>query len=242
MNVIITMAGRSSRFKKAGMMTPKHRLEIGSQTMFNYALSSLEDFFSESFIFITRQSNDDKSFIQSECQTLGIDDYEVIELTETTDGQASTAMETDALVADDEPVVIYNIDTYIEEGTIQRDDIDGDGWIPVFRTSGDQWSFVRLDNDGNAVEVAEKTRISDLATVGLYYFDAWSSFKQSYHDTHDEVMEKYGETYICPLYQYCIDRGDSVRVTEIDSGSINVLGTPEDVVNFHPEFADKHDL
>jgi dTDP-glucose pyrophosphorylase len=151
-------------------------------------------------------------------------------------------MEADPLIADSDPVVVYNIDTYIEEGTIRQEDITGDGWIPVFRASGDQWSFVRLDDDGNAVEVVEKTRISDLATVGLYYFNAWSAFKQSYHDTHDEVIEKYGETYICPLYQYCIDREDSVRVTEIEPALIHVLGTPDDVVDFYPGFADEHGL
>jgi hypothetical protein len=40
----------------------------------------------------------------------------------------------------------------------------------VSTAPGDQWSFRRIDHKGRVVEVAEKMRISNCASTGLYYF------------------------------------------------------------------------
>lgn len=51
-----------------------------------------------------------------------------------------------------------------------HDIIIGDGFIPYFKAEGNHWSFVKLDTHGNAIEVREKTRISDYCTIRTYYF------------------------------------------------------------------------
>lgn len=236
------MAGRGSRFKSEGIMKPKHKLEIDGRPMFNYAMSSLSSFFSNRFIFITRSEINDEEFIKNQCAKLGIEDYTILDVTEVTDGQATTALHADAVIEDSDPVAIFNIDTYVEPGEIQKIDIQGDGWIPVFSALGDRWSFVDIADDGTVQSVSEKERISNLATVGFYYFAEWMLFKNAYEEMGETVKHKYGEKYICPLYQWCIENEYEVMAKETDNESVHVLGTPEDIVDFAPNFAQEHNI
>jgi dTDP-glucose pyrophosphorylase len=236
------MAGEGSRFKQAGIETPKHMVSVDGRTIFNYAVSSLSDFFDETFVFVCRTDRADEEFIADECASLDIERYETVGVSTVTDGQATSALQADPVIDDNEPVIIYNIDTYVEKGNLRKSDVAGDGWIPVFRADGDQWSFVKTDDSGYAVEVAEKERISDLATLGLYYFDEWRAFKDAYNEIGEAIKHTYGEKYICPLYDWLIDEGYEIQIEEIQSDAIHVLGTPTDVTKFHQPFADKHDL
>jgi len=242
MKFVITMAGRGNRFKNVGIEIPKHRLSIGNRTMFDYAMSSLERFYDHQFVFVCRADRSDKEFIRQRAPALGIEDYAIHEIKGSTDGQATTALRADSFVDDTEPVAIYNIDTYVEEGYLTPDSIDGEAWLPVFRALGDRWSFVELDEKGDVRTVSEKNRISDLATIGLYHFSEWELFKKAYEGISEDILAEFGEKYICPLYRWLIERGLRVRTTEVPSDSVHVLGTPRDVVNFYPVFADEWDL
>lgn len=50
--------------------------------------------------------------LEAACQRLGIAQADFVPLNAVTEGQASTVMQADALLEDDEAVLIYNIDTY----------------------------------------------------------------------------------------------------------------------------------
>lgn len=58
----------------------------------------------------------------------------------------------------DEAIMVYNIDTYVEPNEMRYKDLSGDGHIPCFHADGNHWSFARLDDSGNVVEVREKVR------------------------------------------------------------------------------------
>jgi dTDP-glucose pyrophosphorylase len=234
------MAGRGSRFKKKGVETEKHRLRIKNKTMFEWAMQSLEEFFSDDFIFVSREANDDKEFINRKCDDLGIKNRSVVEIERVTKGQASTAMKAEPIVEDEDDFAIYNIDTYIGGGGISREKIEGSGHIPLFKPEGEKWSFVEKDSEGRVVEVTEKERISELATVGFYYFGSFELFKEAYESLHRQIEEEYGEVYVAPLYSYLIDRDKKITTQEIPNQEMNVLGTPEDVVEFWPEFEAEH--
>lgn len=242
MNIVITMAGRGSRFKQRGISTPKHRIDVDGEPIFRYAMRSLTDFFDERFVFVSLDDRDDPSFLADECATLGIDEYDVVEVPEVTAGQATTVLEADQLLDDDDPLSVYNIDTYVEPGTIRADAITGDGWIPVFETEGEHWSFVERDENGQVSRVAEKQRISPYATLGFYYFDAFADFRAAYNARRDDVVAEFGETYIAPLYQHLIEQNRRVVSELVDGERIHVLGTPEEVAAFYPPFQDEHDL
>lgn len=242
MKVVVTMAGEGSRFKDAGVDEEKYRLVVRDRTMFEWAMTSLSAFFDEEFVFVTRESHHAVPFLDEQCESIGIDRFEVVELDYLTSGQATTAIEAGQCVDDDDAVAIYNIDTYVEEGYLSPEALTGDGCIPVFGADGGSWSFVALDEDGTVVEVAEKEPISTLASLGLYYFERWADFRTAFEAAGDRVEDDYGERYVAPMYNNLIDRGLNVTVSRIPRTAVHILGTPADVRAFDPGFDARYGL
>jgi dTDP-glucose pyrophosphorylase len=237
-NIVITMAGMGSRFRKAGYDLPKYMIESRGKTLFNWSMISLKDFYDDSrFIFIARKEDGAGPFIESECRKLGIADYELCEIDELTDGQATTALLAEEHWNPKEPVLIYNIDTYVEEGELLKSDIRGEGFIPCFVEEGDHWSFVKLDSQGDrAVEVREKERISENCTLGAYYFKSGDLYREIYEEYYsDERNLEKGEKYIAPMYNLMIAKGYGVHISTVDKDKVHALGTPEELKNFESE-------
>jgi len=108
-----------------------------------------------------------------------------------------------------------------------------DGWIPCFDASGDKWSFVKIDEFGLATEVREKIRISDNASIGLYWFSSAALYVEAYQKYYSRTgNEVKGERYIAPLYNQLINDGLMVKISKIPSKSVHVLGTPEELNQF----------
>lgn len=236
MNIIITMAGMGSRFKKAGYNVPKYMIEVKGKKMFEWSMLSLNDFNKQDnvkYIFIVRKEDNSKEFITNEAIKMGISDFNILELDYLTDGQATTALLAEKYWNENEEMIVYNIDTYVEADTMKYSDIQGDGFIPCFKAQGNHWSFVSLDEDGNAIEVREKERISDNCTIGLYYFKSCKLYKKIYNEYYkdNKHLEK-NEKYIAPLYNYMIKKGMKVRISDLTTEKVHVLGTPEEVEIF----------
>lgn len=235
MTIIITMAGLGTRFRNAGYTIPKYQIEVHGKTLFAWSMLSLRGFSCRNYVFVVRKEDDSKEFIKKECQRFDIK-ATIIEIDHMTSGQAETAMLASAHWKESEPLLIYNIDTYIEEGAMADCDIKGDGFIPCFRGIGDHWSFVRLDEGGKALEVREKVRVSEFCTVGAYYFATGMLYqrlyKEFYLENSDRELEA-GERYIAPLYNYLIQKYDGeVYISDIPTENVHVLGTPEEVEQF----------
>lgn len=238
MNIIITMGGLGSRFIKAGFKKPKYMVEAKGRSLFEWSLKSLTGYSDviNKYIFVVKEEDQSESFIRKKCKSLDISDYEIIKLDYLTDGQATTAMKAIPKCKDDESILIYNIDTYVESGVMKSSDISGDGHIPCFHAPGDHWSFVRLDNNGRAVEVREKKRISDNCTLGAYYFRSAELYKNMYEEyySNNRILDK-NEKYVAPIYNYMINKGMEVTISIVDFDKVHVLGTPEELKEFLKE-------
>lgn len=238
MNVIITMGGIGSRFKKAGYNVPKYMIEAKGRTLFDWSMDSLVGYneYVEKYIFVVRKEDSAESFIREHMRAFNMNDIEIVEIDYLTDGQATTAMLALPFCSEDKSIMIYNIDTYIEARELQYKDIKGEGYIPCFHADGDHWSFVRLNQNGMAVEVKEKERISDNCTIGAYYFASAFLYKDVYGEYYsDDNNLTRKEKYIAPMYDYMISKGMDVRISIVDSSKVHVLGTPEELKEFIDE-------
>lgn len=238
MVIIITMAGVGARFREAGYQVPKYMIEAKGKTLFEWSMSSLCGYndYVDKYIFVVRKYDRAADFIKRKTAGLGIYKADVIEIDHMTDGQATTCMLAMPYCNDNDEILIYNIDTYVEPYEMKYDDISGDGHIPCFHAEGDHWSFVRLDDFGNAAEVREKVRISDNCTLGAYYFSSAGLYRQLYNEyyTDESKMEK-NEKYIAPLYNYMIEKGMPVTISIVSAERVHVLGTPEELQIFIKE-------
>ncbi len=234
MTVIITMAGLGSRFKKAGYQCPKYMIEARGKSLFDWSMDSLLGYnaYVSKYVFVVKTEDRAYSFIEEHCRKYGVT-FEVVEIDGPTDGQATTCMLALSHCDPALPLMVYNIDTYVEPWAMRYGDISGDGYLPCFHAEGDHWSFVRLDESGNAVEVREKKRISDNCTLGAYYFSSAALYKSLYEEYYkdDCNMEK-SEKYVAPLYNLMISRGLLVKISIVDVDKVHVLGTPEELEAF----------
>jgi capsule biosynthesis phosphatase len=235
LNIVITMAGRGSRFRDAGYDTPKWRIEVEGKTLFDWSLDSLEAFLSSrtQLIFVTLKEDQADAFIAERCAARKIERYSIVPLPELTDGQATSALQARAAWWPEAPLAIYNIDTHVRPRAMRPEQIQGAGWIPCFTAADDHWSFVRLGPDGSAAEVKEKVRISPNATLGLYWFRSARLYEQIYRDFFSSsAPDAPPERYIAPLYNLMIERGLRVTISDVPPASIVPLGTPAEVETF----------
>jgi dTDP-glucose pyrophosphorylase len=235
-SIVITMAGLGKRFRDAGYDCPKYCIEVHGKTLFAWSMISLRDFIQAGagFVFVCRDEDDAKAFIERECEALGIRHHRIVGLDHLTDGQATSAMLAGAALADPgEDFLIYNIDTFVDPRHLRRGDIRGAGWIPCFPGEGEGWSFARTDVDGRVVELREKKRISPHATLGLYWFSSFDRYRTAYEEYYRDAqrMER-GEKYVAPLYNHLIDNGEPVYIQEVPVEAVIPLGTPAEVDRF----------
>lgn len=136
-DVVITMGGLGSRFRKAGYKVPKYMIEAKGKTLFEWSMISLEGYKKDvaQYIFIAMKDEDldIAGFVRSKCEELGIIDYHLILLDYLTDGQATTATLAEKYWNSEHALLIYNIDTYVEPGQMNSEELRGDGFIPCFK-------------------------------------------------------------------------------------------------------------
>lgn len=237
MNIVITMGGLGSRFRKKGYTVPKYMIEAKGKTLFDWSIQSLKGFndLADNYIFIVKKDNevDVKGFIKEHCELLRISKYHIIEIDYLTDGQATTAMLAKKFWVPENSLLIYNIDTFVEPFAMEPSVIKGDGFIPCFKADGDHWSFVKLDGNGKVVEIKEKVRISDNCTIGAYFFKSCELYETLYNDFYvKENNSVNGEKYVAPLYDYLLRKGGEIYISDINPDLVHVLGTPEELEDF----------
>lgn len=240
MDIVITMGGLGSRFRKAGYNVPKFMIEAKGKTFFEWSMISLEGYNDvvKQYIFIAMRDveNDVETFIEQECIKMKLQNYKIILIDYLTDGQATTAMLAKKYWEKEDALLIYNIDTYVEAGAMHSGELRGDGFIPCFKATGEHWSFVRLDEQGRVVEIKEKQRISDNCTLGAYYFQTCGLYENLYNEFYAKTENFVkGEKYVAPLYNYLLENGGEIYISEIPSEKVHVLGTPEELQVFLDE-------
>ena len=232
MKVIITGAGKGSRFRNIGIYKPKYQLTANKKPLFYWSMRSLEVLKDQPHIFIFNKENFDEKFIKKWLSVLGIKKFKIIIIDEFTNGQATTASLAGKYIKDKDDVLIFNVDTFIKPKSIKKSFFRDDGSVVCTNALGDHWSFIRKDKNNYAIQASEKIRISNEACVGIYYFKKWKDFKALIKNHGDDVIKKYKELYIAPLYQYMINDGKKIYVPHIDVTNLICLGTPKEIESF----------
>lgn len=237
--IIIPMAGLSSRFFKAGYTQPKYMLDAHGMSLFDHAVSSFKAYFStETFLFIVRDVYQTPTFVEQRAKALGIQSFSIVTLTQETRGQAETVYLGLQQIDQDksQPITIFNIDTFRPDFIYPDLSLLGQGYLEVFKGSGDNWSFAkpRSAHSTEVVETAEKRAISDLCCTGLYHFSNQQDFETAYQHylaLPQEEWEK-GELYIAPMYNFLINNNQSIHYHLIDREDVIFCGIPSEYDDF----------
>jgi choline kinase len=225
--ILLPVAGQSARFKEVGIDPPKWSLQVGNQSIINRAINSVLD---------SRNVNEQlvvtclKEHLEFFTQAINKELYEKITfvtLDHQTNGQAETILRTleKIQVNNHERLIIWCGDSAFRPESFNFSSKKGN-WILVSNLPGDHWSFVKQEN-GKVIEVTEKSRISNHASLGLYSFDTI----QSFIDTKPlDLRWGYKESFVAPLYNTLISKEEKIEMFSIDPQDYFPMGTPKEIV------------
>jgi len=230
---ILCAAGEGTRFRPLFPGIPKPLIKLGGATMLEWSLRSLPLFAGDTLVIITQKKHRVREKMAAAVhRTWPFVTVHWTELDAATGGQLETACLAETYADPDQPVLIYNCDTYFEShtltGLMRIPDIDG--IIPCAQAEGEAWSFCAVDESDTVLAVREKERISPWATVGLYFFRSAHEFFALAKASIAADEKTRDEYYVAPLYEKLISQGK--RVVMDRASFFKPMGTPEQLKEF----------
>lgn len=233
--IIVLMAGRGLRVQKS---LPKPLVEIHGMPLYEIVTKNLTSpEISTHFIYVCREEDCEKFGLEKKLKSL-VPDCSIIKLDLITDGAARSALMAEKYLDLEKPVLIANSDQlFLYPSTKFYDYAQNshvDGLIMSMGASGPKWSYVQADDKGRVSLVREKVQISNIATVGIYYFKKAKDFIDSTKKMIEKDIRTNGEFYLAPVYNEMIESGKNIFHCYVGDQSQNVfgLGTNEDIEHF----------
>ena len=228
LNVLIPMAGAGSRFEQAGYTFPKPLIEINGKPMIQVVVDNLN--FESKYTFIVQKKHREQYNLDS---MLGLisNRPNIVEVDGVTEGAACTTLLAKDIINNDSPLIIANSDQFVDWDTsefmykMQEQDVDCG--ILTFKSTHPKWSFAKIDENGFVTEVAEKNPISNIATVGIYYWKRGSDYVKYAEQMINQNKRFNNEFYVCPVFNEAIKDGKKIKTFNIEK--MWGLGTPEDL-------------
>ena len=231
LNVLIPMAGAGSRFQQAGYTFPKPLIEVNGKPMIQVVVENLN--IEANFIYVVQKLHREKYNLDTLLNLL-TPNCSIVEVDGITEGAACTALLAKELVNNDSPLFFANSDQFVEwdsnEFMYKMQETDADGGIVTFNATHPKWSFAKIDDNGLVTEVAEKNPISDIATVGYYFWKHGSDFVKYAESMIEKNIRVNNEFYVCPVFNEAIKDGKKIRT--FNTNGMWGLGTPEDLKTY----------
>ena len=233
MNVLIPMAGAGSRFQQAGYTFPKPLIDVEGKPMIQVVVDNLN--IDATYIYVVQKKHRARYNLDT-LLNLITPNCKIVEVDVITEGAACTTLLAKEYIDNDQPLVMANSDQFVEwdsnEFMYKMIEQKVDGGILTFKATHPKWSFVKVDKYGYVTEVAEKNPISDIATVGVYYWAKGSDYVKYAEQMIEKNIRTNNEFYTCPTFNEAISDGKKIKTFSIDK--MWGLGTPEDL-NYYLE-------
>lgn len=230
-NIVIPMAGLGSRFQQKGYKLPKPLIDVGGKPMIQRVAENLN--IDGRFIFIVKGEHCDQYNVDVMLKMM-VPKCEVVKVWGQQGGAARSVLEARHLFDNSDHLVIANSDQMVEwdSGDFMYHMISKnvDGGILVFNDTNPKWSFAKVDDNGLVIEVAEKNPISDIATVGIYYYKQGSDFVKYAEQMISKNIKVNNEFYVCPIFNEYV--GDGKKIEVFHTKRMIGLGTPEDLEKY----------
>jgi HAD superfamily hydrolase (TIGR01509 family) len=233
MNILIPMAGAGSRFATAGYTFPKPLIDVKGKPMIQVVVDNLN--IEATYIYVVQKEHRAKYNLDT-LLNLITPNCKIVEIEGITEGAACTTLLAKEFIDSDTPLLMANSDQFVEwdsnEFMYKMIEQKVDGGILTFIGTHPKYSFAKVDEYGYVTEVAEKNPISDIATVGIYYWLKGSDYVKYAEQMIDNNTKTNNEFYVCPVYNEAINAGKKIKIFNIDK--MWSLGTPEDL-NYYLE-------
>jgi dTDP-glucose pyrophosphorylase len=232
MRILIAMAGLGTR---SSAEVPKPLVPVADRPMISWALDSLVNMEFSQLVLTLRAAHEEEYGLSDKLRAIHhplLDDWSRIRIIfqrASPSGQLTSVLEARDFLQTDEDLLIASVDTFIVS-SLHRDIAERAracrGIVSVVDKPGEQWSFVRTEpGTRRVIEVAEKVRISDYASTGMYYFSSSREFVEAADEVVRRKEKQRGEYYVSSVYGEYIKRNWSVEIST-PAEEMWDLGTP----------------
>jgi len=233
-NIVIPMAGKGTRFTNAGYTFPKPLIDVNNKPMIQVVVENLN--ITGCHVFLTLQEHYDQYALKYLLPLISEPNKcEIVQVNEVTRGAACTVLLAEDLINNDDELIIANSDQWVNWDSNHflgyMHDKKADGGVLTFNATHPKWSFAKVQECTNLItEVAEKKPISNVATVGIYYFRHGKDFVTGAKQMISKNITTNGEFYVCPVFNELINMGK--RIYNYPIVEMKGLGTPEDLTQY----------
>lgn len=231
--LVIPMAGLGSRFAERGYAIPKPLLTIHGLNMYRLVLSNLLTEEVGRVAIVAQEAWQLKESIAHLSDAINLE-VALIEINYVTGGPADTVQLAESWLDLDRPVVTANSDQYVHADVRSFYETLGSGTVSgallLMEDEDPKWSYARLNDWGEVIEIREKAVISPFATVGVYGFSSAGLMLDAFATMRRCDDRVNGEFYVGPAYNYL--PSGALPIASINLGPVSTvmfgLGTPED--------------
>ena len=233
--VLIPAAGEGSRFTKAGIKAPKPLIQVQGQTLLEHTLTSFAFKEGDHLMLAVQQRHGIREALSMRlAHSYPQLHLHWLELDQLLPGQLATSTAAVNALLKEKPncrdlsLFIHNCDTGFQWSPA-LEQVDGVASMPVFEAEGEHWSFGQPDpqNPLQAIAIAEKQRISNLASIGLYGFQSAAQFLDRARQQLNNGATVNGEHYIAPMLQAALEDGEQIALPRVQG--VKLYGTPAEL-------------
>lgn len=229
LNIVVPMAGRGSRFARAGYRLPKPLIDIHGHPMIEYVTRNICPDCEHRFIYICQEEHLMQYHLAQELERMAPGCI-IVTVDRITDGAACTVLLAEKYIDSEDGLMIANSDQFVDMDINQYLANMGnrDGLIMTMPANDSKWSYIRYSEDGLVTLVREKEVISNQATVGIYNYRCGKDFVKHAHQMIEKNIRVNQEFYVAPVYNEMIEADMKIAFCDVGDKMFG-LGTPEDL-------------
>jgi bifunctional N-acetylglucosamine-1-phosphate-uridyltransferase/glucosamine-1-phosphate-acetyltransferase GlmU-like protein len=233
MNVLILAAGETVHDESDPY--PVWLSEIDGQLMIERQINSLAKLNPSRFVVCIREA-DNAAHHVADILTMISSKAEVVSIRRPTAGAACTALLAIGRIEADEELVIVNATDQLHidfEGIVRHFRESGaDGGVVTFDSLHPRYSYVRLDDNEQVIEVAEKRPISREANTGFYWLRNAGGFFAGLQEMIIKDAHVNGRFFVAPALNELILRQKVIKIVRVPKDAYIPVKSPKHLMQY----------
>lgn len=229
LSLVMPMAGRGSRFARAGHSLPKPLVDLFGKPFFWWATESVVRAVPVAeLVFVVLREHVDAFGIDAEIRAL-YPDARLVVIDDVTKGAAETARLGIEALEGPGSIAVNDCDHAFAcpgiEGLVADLQDETEAALVTFRADSPNFSYARLAEDGSVSGTVEKQVVSPFAIAGCYLFAGPEAFQTAYARFREDCP--YDELFLSGVIDQIAVRGGHVGLLELARHF--PFGTPEEM-------------
>ena len=137
------------------------------------------------------------------------------------------------MINGDEPVIIANCDQLIDWSSSRFIDFinkkNPDGVLVTYTSTHPKNSFVKINEENQIIEIAEKKPISDIANAGIFYSKSGKNMILAIENMIDKNIRTNNEFFLSTAFNEFDLKKSQILTYHVNE--VKSMGTPEELEN-----------